>query len=538
MIEEEWPVLPGLLANALNSSNAIAKEATELEWAASLATWNLGGMTLGQAVARAKQATTTKASTMDDISHYVQHFGGQDHKLIFFLVQFSTFFANQLMIGQEMMHHLAMVNFRQPGCMFPFLRCAIWATLASSPHVKDGYSKILTKSDVEKLRSSTLAPKIATAETQLQTAWQGLSQPISDHEAKCFGRFCIRTILWLVQKERLSRETISFQSQVKIQEAFTNEIQEGPVKPVQAEAQDLQVADTTQASPKALALLQNPHIKVNAKYLVFILVVSFFCWVSNVLMTTLWPDCRYVNQKDHPGQVFQLQAMDDSKATFLHPGLWGEPTTVAVPLDKLVQWKATKQELAILCKDAKPFLYQDNEEAKVQLAKVEVEMAMHHGMAANTVAQDQVAFSLHPPGLFSLKAVKRIKGLTLVAIGNITKQKVLPGQSNSKSIHKISHKGVDWTISNWKQDSVLDPAKPGHLDPYWWVKPTEEESEANMGFGTITVDGIAIPVLQNTKHLQEKDQLLYLKPKAAKEASHEEDVQESKPPAKRAKKNK
>ena len=48
-------------------------------------------------------------------------------------------FNASLMMGQDMMEQLAMMDFKHPTQVFPYVRCAIWATM------QDGYAKILTK---------------------------------------------------------------------------------------------------------------------------------------------------------------------------------------------------------------------------------------------------------------------------------------------------------------------------------------------------------------------------------------------------------
>ena len=249
---------------------------------------------------------------------------------------------------------------------------------------------------------------------------------------------------------------------------------------------------------------------------------------------------RYVNHKDYPGKVFQLQEVDDTKATFVHPGLWQQPTTAEVPFEQLPQWKATKQEMARLCPadHAKACLYQSDSKAKAELAKLQVEMAMHKAASLHEVSHDQVAFAMNPQGVHSLVQVKKLKALKLVCIGNVAKAKPTTSQEEQKAQHKVSHQG-DWIITSWRQDTAFDATQPLNLNPYWWVKPCEEEGGSNMVFSTVTVDGIQIPILQNSKPLEAPQQLLYhslkTKTKTKKASLHDSEPKEEPQPKKRIK---
>ena len=44
-------------------------------------------------------------------------------------------FNASLMMGQDMMEQLAMMDFKHPTQVFPYVRCAIWATMAHQPQI-------------------------------------------------------------------------------------------------------------------------------------------------------------------------------------------------------------------------------------------------------------------------------------------------------------------------------------------------------------------------------------------------------------------
>ena len=167
-------------------------------------------------------------------------------------------------------------------------------------------------------------------------------------------------------------------------------------------------------------------------------------------------------------------------------------------------------------------LYQSNRLAQQELAKVQVDMALHLAMQSNQIAMDQCAFVLNPPGVYILKAIKKAKSLKFVAIGNVSKvkKKEQPEQDQKVQIqHIVQHRDEEWCITPWKQDHTFDTDGKNHLNPYWWVKPCEDEDVANMEFATVSQDGINVPILQNSKALAAKEQLFYYKPKKDQETA-------------------
>ena len=184
-----------------------------------------------------KHADTTKAalpniSYMNSVGHYVQHFGGGDKggfELIAFLQQLSKSFGHSLFLGEEYMDALAFTHFSDPSSTYPLLRASLWAASMSSPKSADSISKLLTKSDIEKLKSSGMKTQIKTAETLLSLSWNLLSKTGNLHEKKgiqAMGRMMIRTALLLVKKEAKGKEGKTFGTLQKVHEAFTAEVGE------------------------------------------------------------------------------------------------------------------------------------------------------------------------------------------------------------------------------------------------------------------------------------------------------------------------
>ena len=58
------------------------------------------------------------------------------------------------------------------GLALPFLRTSLWACMMNSPRSMDGISKLLSKSDVDKLKNSQKRPMVEQAEGLLADSWK------------------------------------------------------------------------------------------------------------------------------------------------------------------------------------------------------------------------------------------------------------------------------------------------------------------------------------------------------------------------------
>ena len=307
VVEEAIPQLATWLQLGMNSSNSIGKPQTELELAATIATMFTQGLDLAQAMKRAKEGDIKCQASLGDVTTYVQKLaGGKSFPLIFFLATFAKQFGNALMIGQELMATLANMDFKVPGQLFPFIRLAAWTTMATGNHKAiDGFAKILSKSDLDRLKSNQTTPKTMEAETILADAWntieklancdQANSQKIQEgHYQKCFGKLAIRVILFICQKQKNSRETNKHWTSIQeILEQFKKDCestecsQSSAAAPTEPETRE--VKDLLTATPETMALIQNNHLKIGYLYLVIV------CFV--VLCNKLLHHCHHEQAK-------------------------------------------------------------------------------------------------------------------------------------------------------------------------------------------------------------------------------------------------
>ena len=91
------------------------------------------------------------------------------------------------------MKAITYTDWKVTGTMLPFWRVACIATQLTSLKVVDKVSKLLNKSDLERLKSHQASKSLSDVETLLGTAWKSLqvlceAGPVCDTEAKVWER--------------------------------------------------------------------------------------------------------------------------------------------------------------------------------------------------------------------------------------------------------------------------------------------------------------------------------------------------------------
>ena len=155
-MEESMPTLASWIQMGCNSSNSIGRPQSELELATTISKFFEGGLDLQQAIQRAKQGDIKCQGSLPSVALYVQRFsGGANFPLLAWLTKFSQQYGSTLLLGAEFAHALANLDFKVPGQLFPMIRLAAWATQLTSTHKSaDGYARMLSKGDLEKLKNN------------------------------------------------------------------------------------------------------------------------------------------------------------------------------------------------------------------------------------------------------------------------------------------------------------------------------------------------------------------------------------------------
>ncbi len=274
-MEQAVPTLASFIQLAANSSNSIGKPINEVEVGLQLANHFTKGMTLDQAIQFVKAGDVRCRGSISHIATYVQRFaGGPSFPLLYFVSRFSSQMGATLLLGSQIMATIVSLDFKDPNSIYPFLRTAIWVTMLASGSSRDGFATMLTKGDLEKLKSPSIFAQVAKAESILCDAYQFFHTMQGSHEQesrfiKCLGRLNVRTILFLTQKQKQSRENKTWDSLADILQAFSDELHPSESATASSSSQSMIVCNAISASPKTLAMLQNIHMKLGNLYLRF-----------------------------------------------------------------------------------------------------------------------------------------------------------------------------------------------------------------------------------------------------------------------------
>lgn len=283
-VEDSIPTLPSWTQMALNSGNSIGKAIGELEVACLMTHFFNQGLDLSQACLNASQGDQRCKESIPFIAIYVQKFAGgaPNFPIINFLSRFSQQFNATLLMGQDFFQGLTMLDFKQPDCVYPFIRASAWATMLTTSKSSDGYAKLLHCHDLDKLKSNNIFPKVQLAEKMLTDSWKTIQNCLKDrshsesHTNKCFGRMAVRTMLFLTGKQKFSREGKEFESLESILEAFTEDMKNPNEKNTGSQGrEELPVTDVVNAKPKELVLLQNSHIQIDGLCLGCLIFLNF-----------------------------------------------------------------------------------------------------------------------------------------------------------------------------------------------------------------------------------------------------------------------
>ena len=179
-------------------------------------------------------------------------------------------------------HH----DFKVQGDQMLFCRIALLQAMLTSKKSVDGYSKLIVKSDFDKL-SRTLQSKAIEMEKILKEAWvklQGESHEPSQ-KAKAFGKLCVRMVLLVLSKQKHGRDP-EFEGFKEVTEAFAEDLL-GQVAPApKASSASSKKKDTIEnlvlATQAQVAALQNSHLEIDGKHLAlyFHIFISLCCPVE------------------------------------------------------------------------------------------------------------------------------------------------------------------------------------------------------------------------------------------------------------------
>ncbi|CAK9093360.1 Uncharacterized protein SCF082_LOCUS43915 [Durusdinium trenchii] len=312
-VEDAFPKLPATIADALNSVNGIFEAQGELELALTIANAAVG------AEAFEWDELATSCCTSSQVAGYAKWIGK---------LEFQKQFGNSCFVGKEFFVSLLDLNL-VPTSMTTFVKIAILATQVAAPENKrvDGFSRFLTKGDLQVLKNKKKQAQVTEAEDVLAKCWQKLLGTDLDQmeKNKAFGKACLRATLHLLKKEKLGRDSTEFKCLAEIGEAFDADLALAGKK-----VPTLSTKPAKKECAVSLQEGQNPMFMAGLK-------------------VALEKGEHYVH-KDYPNMVFKLDNLDSNFAHLSSTDLVSKKTT-SLKLDGIEiveKLKKTKQKIGDL----------------------------------------------------------------------------------------------------------------------------------------------------------------------------------------------
>lgn len=235
---------------------------------------------------------------------------------------------------------LAHCDFKQASTTFPFLRVGLATCQLTAPksQCKDGFAKLIHRSDWEKLKGKKLSDDILAAERLMSAAWTAVEASGLGLEkvAVPFGKFQIRLCLHLLGKESKSRETTKFKNLTEIHQKFGEDMRasqgfsaQGGVVQGEGDPQSSSAAVSVQSlcetsDAVAILLSQQKHLKVGQGY-------TF---------------------KEEPSKVWVLKEVTGTVGKLVHKPLFEGPQEKEVPHSELKALKLWNKPMPQLIEES------------------------------------------------------------------------------------------------------------------------------------------------------------------------------------------
>ncbi|CAL1159306.1 unnamed protein product, partial [Cladocopium goreaui] len=426
-VEVKWPQLPSYIQSALSAVNNSYQQMTEIEAASQMCEYLNHGMALKEALQKVQECDPACKRSLEAIAWFVSRYAGERQCLVKFLAHFSKTYGS-LLLGEEVMKSIAYMEFKGSTSLYPFLRTALWASMMCSNRSSDGYSKLLNKSDCEKLKNAAFKAQVDMAEQALADGWEVIQKSTAEQATKlaAFGRLCTRLTLHVLKKEKHGREPAGHESISAICILFAADLAGGAKPSVRKEEAkptvELEVKNVLASTPAELALLQNPHVKQGQ---------------------------LYTCSKEHGNKIWTFLNSSASKVKFSHQPVFGPAESIEVEFEKLKEWKVCKSAPPEKCHHLKALAHMAvaNGSAIValELRKAHVQKTLLQVCVDQMVGPEDVAFSNRPNLVWSVKKVKK-GALKLFPAGTVTKVKDTPVGGK----HYIKAFGHHWLVQPFK----------------------------------------------------------------------------------------
>ncbi|CAE7621309.1 unnamed protein product [Symbiodinium sp. CCMP2592] len=304
---------------------------------------------------------------------------------------------------------------------------------------------------------------------------------------RALGRMTVRLSLLLTKKEKYGREKVMYESQEKVAQLFATEALN--TNPSGASSAGGSEADENREEDRPLnllggmsvgeqALLQNPHLKKDGKYV----------------------------HADYPDKIFVFAGLENDEAKFVHTPLFASPDIVMTSPEHFKKWKVTRLPVpSVLAADESvKFTYGGS--AVLNDAKIlaDGQQQLFQIFADQNTGDSSCLHFIHPTAAYTSESFAKEK-LRFIPLANMTRAK--EGQKLSLW---VEWNGNKYQLSPFPQlkDFGEQPKKTDTIVPFYWIKTTSSEEEVNMVVQWKTIAGMKLPMLVNNKKVAKHTMLM------------------------------
>lgn len=489
-LQDCFPTLPILIQGALNATNICFEAVGEVELLSTIAMRANQILQDGGEPDFVKIAQLSAAGSVGLYAHvlgkFVQSFGGgAPFEILGYLATFSHQ-DKAVTLGKEFVMAITECEF-SPVHLFPLVRIAFAVTNLTAPKqkVQDGFSRLLTRTDVQALKGKKNLPKLEELETLMEKAWkQTCSKADKALAYKAFGRLQCRSLLHVTKKSKHGHEDKTYADLNEIYNLFMAELN----APSQA-ASLQQNASSQSASPSASQ-------------------ISFDQAKDPMYLASLKLDLKLgnlVTHKDHPQKVFQIKAVnaDGIQLQYLDP-ITNSTVELDVEASKLVALiKNCKGKLASVMSQNTLNVSFATVKCQPELEKCQAFMALMDMYKALDCNASQIQVM---SGLSKIYANIDFKKGDLTLVPITSSASLLVHEKPSGFVPFMEWKAVKLYIMQPKAYKESKPNDGGIVAPFWI--PRSDDENGNLDFSFVQHKTVKVLCLQNSKAIKKGEELL------------------------------
>ena len=498
-VEEMWPRLPVIGQAALNASNSVWSEQSELEIAATISEY--AAQDTGKAdidwplcVDAAASSAPPCLPYIEVIGKYVKQYGGgPGAPIITFLDHFAKCYGENRRLGEDFFKAVVDLEIPSDHTKYPLVHAAMIALNLSAQKVQDGFARFVLPAQIERLKAKTMKGKVNGVEDYLEIAWGKVNELLANRTFgittcfKIFGSFAARSAMFLLGNGKLGFEKKDYKSTAELFEQFQKNIGNDNL-PAEDE---IAVPSDENASSAAARFADANDPKFIAKERGFIVGKNF-------------------NMKQN-ARIFKLMRLGDEGAVFIEEAIpVPSVTETIVPYTELRFWSEYKGKVPEMIGEVQNRGLFMNRITAERL-RCEVFCSLIDIGKSHKESENCISYSLFPNTARCTEDVSKGK-LTLIPSTDS------PSKINLKKAGfqaEVVHGGISYQIDAPLKPTVAEQQKwppQAMLVAYWWVQSSSDESVVNMVEKKINVGDVAVIAYVNSKKLKAGDKLFKFKP--------------------------